>query len=422
MGMGGDEVIEDRVAAMARSSSPDERHFAARQMANIALTSEDLKAVARALKALRSFLPLDPGLENALDKRMLSLIDAGHVSKSAALAEAIALFMLRRAKERASAARPYIPALMSFLPQKMETTGASSYYTLMIVASDAPACFEPHADTLVRMLDSPDNATKVFVMRIIAGLAATHPEYVVSARDLLRNMAENSTQELVKAEAAKAYCAVRDVPVTQRGYGSHLLDDPAAASICEKPVWQRAVGCHLSAAYGSDLRTDDRKQGRYQGIKKAGRLSKRSNLYQEFVEKLKQDEPTQPAEEPIIVCPPEAAAEAVPEEKTQFETAISPPLPVAEVVQPAVDELTVTTSPAAEGLPDLSGAVDLQEMMNEVQVDFSSMAGGLLDALGMGHMKLGSTVKAEDGNRKISGKELVSALEKLVREQKTKVL
>jgi hypothetical protein len=235
-------------------------------------------------------------------------------------------------------------------------------------------------------------------------------------------MAETGSQELVKAEAAKAYRAVRDMPGTPRGCGNRLPCDPVIASLYDMPVWQRAVESHLSTAYGSDLRPNDRQHSRHPGIKRDRRPLKRSDLNQEFVEKLKQGESTQPIEDQTALLSPEAASETAPCESAPVGAVILSPSPVAEM-SPSVTDAALVTARLAEGnLPDSPEAVYLQEMMNEVQNDFSSRAESLLDALGMGHMKRGSGGKAEDGNHKLSGKELVLALEKLVREKKTKVL
>jgi hypothetical protein len=407
MGICKDSVIEDYLSTLSRGARPEERHFAARQIADIALTSDDMNAVARALKALKSLLPLDPGLENALDKRLLALTDRGMMAENAGLAEAIALFIYSRSQARASAARPYIPTLLSFLAQNVETTGAYSYYTLMIVANNAPVYLGPYADPLIRTLNSPSYAAQTFAMRIIAALAPSHPEYVAGAREVLHDLSETSPQEIIKAEAAKAYRAVRDIPKAPRGHGCRLLDDPAIASLYETPVWQRAVGCHLSTAYSNDSFAD-RPQGRRSGTKRDSRPSKRSNLYQEFVEKLKQGESNQSFEDQLALLAPESIAQAVPSEIMPVE-AITPSAPV------------VIASPAVDNLPD-SATANLQEMMNEVQSDFSTRAGGLLDALGMGHLKRGNAFKAEPGNHKISAKEFVSAMEKLVRDQKSKAM
>jgi hypothetical protein len=89
---------------------------------------------------------------------------------------------------------------------------------------------------------------------------------------------------------------------------------------------------------------------------------------------------------------------------------------------PAIEMPIVVMQPSKEGVPELTGVVGLQEMMDEVQIEFSTQAESLLDALGMGHLKRGCGPNGEDGNRKISGKELVAALEKLVKQHNGKAM
>jgi hypothetical protein len=292
----------------------------------------------------------------------------------------------------------------------------------MIVASDAPGYFGPHADMLAQMLDSPSNAAKIFTMRIIAVLAPGHPEYVAGARGVLLSLAMSSPHNILKEEASRAHRAVINSLKSLAGGKCRLPDNPAIASLYEMPVWQLAIESHLSTAYGSDLRPDDRQQGRRAGTKRDSRPSERSNLYQEFIEKLKQGETTQSFDDQISLLSQDVAAEAMPGERAPVDAAMSSPLQVAEMPLPVTDEPMVTAQLAEDIPPDSSEEVYLQKMMDEVRNDFSSRAGGLLDALGMGHMKRESGGKGEEGNHKISGKELVSALEKLVRKHKSKVL
>jgi hypothetical protein len=422
MGICTDSVIEEHVLWMARSADPAERHSATRQIANIALTSEDLSTVARALRALKALLPLDQGTETALDEKLLALVNRGSAAKNAGLAEAIALFVYGRSKVRASAARPYIPALLSFLSQHVETTGAYSYYTLMILANDAPGYFGPHADALIRVLDSPGYAAKVFAMRIIAVLAPVHPEYVAGARDILRNLSEQSRQEMVKAEAVKAYRAVRNVAVLPDNPVNRLQDDPVIARLYEMPVWQRAVQYHLLTAYGDDQGAVVRSHSQRHNVRKQTRPSKRYDLYQEFIDKLKTVENNQSFEDPISLLSSNEQVKAAPCETAPAKVTIPSPSPVDEKSLPAVSEPVETASPAAENIYDKTDEIRLEEMLDEVQIDFSAKAGGLLDALGMGHLKRGNSFKVEDGNLKFSAREFVLAMEKLVREQKGKVI
>jgi hypothetical protein len=87
-----------------------------------------------------------------------------------------------------------------------------------------------------------------------------------------------------------------------------------------------------------------------------------------------------------------------------------------------VDIVDIAVKYAAEANLDPEGNACLQDMMNDVQNEFSAQAGGLLDALGMGHLMRGSARKADEGGHRISGKELVSALEKLIKQHNGKAM
>jgi hypothetical protein len=419
-GTGEDPVAEGHLSTPARSARTENRRIAARKIVDYVLAVDDPKAVALGLKALMPLIPLDPRLEKVLDQRILALIGRGMAAKSAELAETIALFLHRSAQERASLAKPYIPTLLSFLEQNIETTGAYAYYALLRVAKDSPGDFGPHAALLIRTLNSPSPAASTFAMRIIATLAPAHPEYVVGARDILRNLAETSPPGIIKEEATNAYHAVREVSKSPGVRSSKLLDDPAIASLYELPVWQRAVESHLTTAYSGDAADIARPHGRHKNITRETRPSKRSNLYQEFVEKLKQGEGVQSFEEQLDLLSPEAIAAATPCEIEPAGPITPAPLPPAEMSPPAIEVPVVTASPAAEDVTDSPDAALLQEMISDVQSEFSSKAGSLLDSLGMGHLKRGNAGKAEDGNLKNSAREFVSSMEKLIREHKSK--
>jgi hypothetical protein len=317
------------------------------------LAVNDPKAIALGLKTLMPLIPLDPRLEKALDQRIMALIDRGTAAKNAEMAEAIAMFLHRGAQEEASVARPYIPALLSFLAQNIETTGAYAYYTLMLVARDSPDYFGPHCDQLVRTLDSPSLAAKTFAMRIIAVLAPGHPEYVLGARDTLRNLAETSPSGLIKAEAANAYRAVREASKSSAGRSSRLPGDPAIASLYDTPVWRHAVESHLSTVYRCDAADVDRAHGRRKGVKRKIRPSKRTDLYQEFVEKLKQGECVPSFKEQLDLLSPEAMALAAPCEPEPAAAITPPPSPPLELSQPATNEPVVTarTAPGSSFRP-----------------------------------------------------------------------
>lgn len=419
-GTGEEPVVEGHLSTPARSARPNNRRIAARKIVDYVLAVDDPKAVALGLKALIPLIPLDPRLEKILDQRVLALIDRGMAAKSAEMAEAIALFLHRGAQERASLAKPYIPTLLSFLEKNMETTGANAYFTLLLVAKDSPDDFGPHAALLIRTLDRPSPAASTFAMRIIATLAPAHPEYVVGAREILRNLAETSPPGVIKAEATNAYHAVREVSKSPASRSTNLLEDPAIASLYEMPVWQCAVESHLSTAYSEDAAEVGRPQGRRKEIKRGNRPSKRSNLYQEFVDKLKQGEGVQSFEEQLDLLSPEAISAATPCEIEPARHITPAQLPLTEMSPPAIEVPVVTASPAAEDVTDSPDAAILQEMISDVQNEFSSKAGSLLDSLGMGHLKRGNANKTDDSTRKNSAREFVSSMEKLIREHKSK--
>jgi hypothetical protein len=158
-------------------------------------------------------------------------------------------------------------------------------------------------------------------------------------------------------------------------------------------------------------------------IRRKARPSKRSDPYQEFVEKLKVEGQAQSFEEQIALIVPEATSPTEAPEVVPAEPVLaSPPPATAETPMPAIEMPIVVMQPSKDGVPELTGAVGLQEMMDEVQIEFSAQAESLLDALGMGHLKRGCGPNGEDGNRKISGKELVAALEKLVKQHNGKAM
>ncbi len=217
MGTGEDPVAEGHLSTPARGARQDNRRIAARKIVDYVLAVDDPKAVALGLKALIPLIPLEPRLARILDQRILALISRNMAAKSAELADAIALFLHRGAQERASPAKPYIPALLSFLGQNLETTGANAYFTLLLVAKNSPGDFGPHTALLLRTLDSPSPAASTFAMRIIATLAPAHPEYVVGARDILRNLAETSPPGVIKARGYQCLlCSHESLAVSRR--------------------------------------------------------------------------------------------------------------------------------------------------------------------------------------------------------------
>ena len=153
------------------------------------------------------------------------------------LAEAIAAFVFRRARNNASIARPYIPALLSFLDYDISTTGASSYYTLIIVTRSRPEIFQPYASTLIAMLDSPRDAIKAFAIKIIAALAREHPEYVAGAEKKLESLSTGHPQQIVRKVSADAY---------------HVLHHNLSGNDTDEQVEGRPGGLQIMPAHTGD--------------------------------------------------------------------------------------------------------------------------------------------------------------------------
>ena len=283
-GTGEEGTIEKYISEMTSSASPDEMRFLARQIADTVLSSQDLGVIARALKTLTTLLPLDTDTENALDRRLMALIGYGAIAKSDDLAEAVALFVYGRTQADTGVARPYLPTLFSFLSQDIATTGAYSYYTLMIVASEVPEHYGSCADLLARALDSPSIASKVFAMRVIGELSLHRPEYVASARKTLRDLSASDQPGIVKAEATKAYYSLIDASKTH-DERERLIEELPVSRMYNTHVWKHAMEQHLSMAYGSDPPISQRAVW-YPGTKRKPHSLKRVNVYVEFFDVL----------------------------------------------------------------------------------------------------------------------------------------
>jgi hypothetical protein len=96
------------------------------------------------------------------------------------------------------------------------------------------------------------------------------------------------------------------------------------------------------------------------------------------------------------------------------------PMPLTELSLPVIEVPVAAAPPAAEEATESPDAALLQEMISDVQNEFSSKAGSLLDSLGMGHLKRGNANKTDDSTRKNSVREFVSSMEKLIWEHKSK--
>ena len=234
-GKGDDAVIAELKSAIEHSPGPDELRHDVVALVDIALTSDNIAAITWAVKALELDFPLDPGQEKALERRALALalLAVGATGNYPVLAEAISSFVFRRASYDAIAVRPFIPALLSFLDYDIDTTGANSYYSLIALTHSRPDYFQPYANILIDMLDSPRNSTVAFASKIIAALAREHQEYVVGGEKALWRLSSNHPQPIVRKAASDALDAIRDnlSPATMDTQAEHSPDNGEKMSV-----------------------------------------------------------------------------------------------------------------------------------------------------------------------------------------------
>ena len=435
-----DTVTSKPVAAVAGSESQDEIQQVVDEIIEIALMSEDMSAVATALRALNPYLTLVHDKEAALDNRMLALIDQGSAAGSPELAEAIAQSVYERSRERIDVALPFIPALLSFLELDMSTIGAPSYYTLMIVATDAPDHLGPFVGTLIGKLAGPGLVARTFAARIITVLACNRPEYVADARDALRNLCETCPEGILKTEATKAYQAIEGHLMPGEGSGGCERDEQAIAPPQEIPAnpdatiiaSSRPAGARSSLSIDYDrllsiiarlLHIREEISYPTADFEKLDQMA--DDMWElarwieaEFPltkEALKAKEAAMSPDEIKALCEHEAPAAVIPQE-TAPGSATVPALPVVVERQIQKTEVSATVSDCqADTSIDAVDVTAMRVMIEDVENDFSVTAGSILDAIGMGHLKPG--MRGED--RKISAKEFISAFEKIIEEQKS---
>jgi hypothetical protein len=387
----------------------------------LALTSEDMKIVACALNMLRPLLPLDHNLEEALEKRMSVLVARGYAAERPDLAEAVAHFLYSRARQQASAVVPFVPALLSFLDLDLATTGAHSYYTLMILAEDTPDDLLPFTDALIGKLASPGYAVRTLAVRIIAVLAEKRPGSMASARDSLREVVETCEDGVLKTEARKVLLSIE-------GYSHSTADDGTIAGQAE------AVACSGQPSGNNFIHMIlARLMNLWRVISRSGGDRKKKRMInddlQEITLWIKEEFPAN-GEVPIA-----KNVWALPEEPLSF---FSSKISAEELIQIAVMPFSAipdrqvaakqqsreNAQPVNESDPrsiyssDEADMAGLREIIAEVENDFSVKASQILDALGMAHLK--QVGKDEAGDRTISAREFKLALEKILSRQEGK--
>ena len=429
--------------ALAELQDHGEARQAAGALLEIALKSPAAMPVAGALKALELFWPLESGQEDALDKRMRELVAEGMARETPALAEAMASLIYLRAREQASAARPFLPTLLSFLEMDISTTGASAYYTLMILAREEPDYFKPYAGELIARLDSGSDATKTFAAKIIAALARERPEYVAGATMALRRMSADYPREIVKKAAAEACKALEErlgLTGTPRQEGQHAgslmvlptgpqpesgLQEPAEAD--QRKSWLRSLVA-LFGEKGNGRRPAKAAMPRVAWGRERDEMGRIMDDFSDIA-------PWIEAEFKAKDEPPGAVTERLPSERP-LAMAASRMRVDPELLEASAEALggvppeDVSASPqAAAALTPEKSAIEIQaldgpqlnelrDVMERIKDEFSTSAGGILSAMGLEHLSRVSRPGEGDEGRQISARDFISAMGRMIKSQR----
>lgn len=403
------------VPAGSQSHGSDKLPRVAGGIVALALNSEDMKIVTCALNMLRPLLPLDPSQEDVLEKRLSALIASGSAAKNPDLAEAVTHFLYRRGQQRASAVVPFIPALLSFLDQDLATTGAHSYYTLMILAEDAPDDLLPFADVLIGKMASPSYAVRALAVRIIAALADKRPGSMTNAREPLCDLVDNSGEGILKIEASKALQSIEGRLKSSEGDGA-IAGWTATVANSHRPAgyaWFQAILARLMnllrviSRSGGNLKAKSLIADDLQGITWWIEAEFPVNGDVPFVENAW----TLP-EEPVRFFPSKINTKAVWERCIMPSWVTPDVLVIAKQQSPEMARPVNDNDPRAIFFADEAEMALMREAIEKVGNDFSVKASRILDGLGMEYLEPAVKGVAED--RMISARELKLAREKIL--------
>jgi hypothetical protein len=356
-----DLTVSELKVAVSELTDYEEKDTILFALKDIALKSGNSTTVAASIKALLALAPMEPGLEDTLEIRILELITDRTAFSNRMLQEAMAEFLYKRVSERVKRAEPFIDALVQFLDERVGTGGTNAYNTLMIVAANQPEYFQLHAPLLIKMLGSINKTTRVQTTRLIAVLAMTHPEYVADAEKTLLHISSFNPDAELKNSASEALQIL----------SSKLRpDEPTTMDDSER----RRQEPETTGGLADIMR---RRAGKDKKITYEGRIDKRllsmaTNFARKADRAYKTDgegEPEKMDTEAINKIMDDFSDIA---QSIKAEAAPSPRMEAAEGAAPA----TAQDSEEAE----------LRWMMDKVKDDFSINAGSILDAIGMGHL------------------------------------
>jgi hypothetical protein len=357
-----DLVVSELKVAVSEQADPTEKELILASLKDIALKSGNPASIAASIKALLAFLPMEMGLEDTLEIRILELITNKIAFSNRALQEAMAEFLYKRISERVERAEPFVDALIQFLDERTGTGGTTAYHSLMIVAANRPEYFQQHAGLLIKMLGSINRITRVQTTRLIAVLAMGHPEYVADAEKTLLHLSSFNPDAELKNSASEAHQIL----------SSRLRpDEPTPMDDMER----RRQEPDTSGGLADIMR---RKMNKDKKVPYESKINQRLlSLATSFSRKGDRAYKT----EGDGVGQEEADTEAINKIMDDFsDIAQSIKAEAGPASQPANAEA------APQEAPESQEEIELRRMMEKVKDDFSINAGSILDALGMGHL------------------------------------
>ena len=357
-----DLVVSELKVAVAEQADPIEKEQILTSLKDIALKSGNPASVAASIKALLAFPPMEIGLEDTLEIRILELITSKIAFSNRSLQEAMAEFLYLQVSQRVDRAEPFVEALIQFLDERTGTGGTTAYHSLMIVAANRPEYFQPHAGLLIKLLGNINRNTRLQTMRLIAVLAMSHPEYVAGAEKTLLHISSFNPDGELKNSASEAHQIL----------SSRLRpDEPTPMDDMER----RRKEPDTSGSLADIMRSKQNKD------KKAPHESKINQRLLALATSFSRKGDRAYKTEGDGIGPEETDAAAINKIMDDFSDIAQSIKAEGGPASPAE-----SAEAASQELPESHEEAELRRMMDKVKDDFSINAGSILDALGMGHL------------------------------------
>jgi ribosomal protein L40E len=357
-----DLVVGELKIAMSELSDPTEKELILTALKDIALKSGNPASIAASIKALMAFQPMEPGLEDTLEIRILELITSKIAFSNRSLQEATTEFLYQRISQQVDRAEPFVDALIQCLDERTGTGGTTAYHSLMIVAANRPEYFRQQSGPLIKMLGNINRATRVQTTRLIAVLAMSHPEYVASAEKTLLHLSSFNPDAELKNSASEAHQILSsrlrpDEPTPMDDMERRRREPDTTGSLAD--IMRRKMNKDKKVSYESKINQ--------RLLSLATSFSRKGDrAYKTEGEGLGPEE--------------SADADAINKIMDDFSDIARSIKAEAPASQAAGAEA------ASQEVQESQEEVELRRMMEKVKDDFSINAGSILDALGMGHL------------------------------------